>query len=124
MFSVCMVNTKQRPATHKNTPHKGLGYNDVLVHLSLIFVLIVYDNKGLNMSLQNNKSHIKVNVAATRKYKDEEGTDSTDDADDVAHVRYKHGNDKREGDPGHRENNSTAILKRMSDDSPVMSANS
>lgn len=76
------------------------------------------------MSLQNSQSHIKVSAVATRKYKDEEGADSSNDADDVAHVGYKHGNEKREGDPGHSENSSTAILKRMSDDSPVMPANS
>jgi len=39
--------------------------------------------------------------AHTRKDKDEECADSSNDADDVSHVGDKHGDEKGEGDPDH-----------------------
>lgn len=60
----------------------------------------------------------------TRKDEDEKGADSSDDADDVRHVRDEHGDEKSEGDPGHRQKHSAATLERPSDDSPAMSLSS
>lgn len=47
----------------------------------------------------------------TRKDEDEEGTDSSNDTDDLAHVRNKHGDEKSDGDPDDSENDSAATLK-------------
>lgn len=57
----------------------------------------------------------------TRENEDEEGTDSTDDADDLTHVGYKHGSEHSDTNPDHSENDSAAALKGMRDDSSPMS---
>ena len=57
----------------------------------------------------------------TRENKDEEGTDPSDDADDLTHVRDKHGNEQSDSDPDHSEDDSAAALKRVSDDALVVS---
>lgn len=60
-------------------------------------------------------------LLVTRENKDEEGADSSDDADDLAHVGDKHGSEDSDTYPDHSENESAAALKGMSDYSSPMS---
>lgn len=53
----------------------------------------------------------------TRENKNEEGTDPSDDADDFAHVGNVHGDEERDSDPDHSENDSASTLKSLGDDS-------
>lgn len=56
----------------------------------------------------------------TRKNKDEEGADPSDDTDDLAHVGDVHGDEKSDSDPDHSENDSAATLKRFGDHSSAI----
>lgn len=67
------------------------------------------------MSTQISSNRDRVKFAHTRKDKNEEGADSSNDADDVSHVRDKHGNEQSGCDPGHSQNNSAATLKGVCD---------
>lgn len=51
----------------------------------------------------------------TRKDKDEEGTDSSDNADDLTHVRDEHGDEEGDCDPDDSQNHSAAVLKWVCD---------
>lgn len=77
------------------------------MHRVLYEVLIHYD-------------HRRERCLQTRENEDEEGADSSNNTDDITHVRHKHGDEKSDGDPDHSENHSAATLKRMSDDSAAV----
>lgn len=64
--------------------------------------------------------HRRERCLQTWENKDEEGTDSSNNTDDITHVRPKHGDEKSDGDPDHSENHSAATLERMSDDSSAV----
>lgn len=54
----------------------------------------------------------------TRKDKDEEGTDSSYDTDDLTHVGDEHGDEQGDGDPYYSQNHSAAVLKRVCHHAP------
>lgn len=59
----------------------------------------------------------KVLCFHTREDKNKEGADSSNDTDDISHVRDKHGDEQSGGDPGHSQENSAAALKGVCDES-------
>lgn len=50
-------------------------------------------------------------MISTWKYKDEKGTDSSDDTDNFTDVWYKHSNEQRRHYPENRQNPSAATFK-------------
>lgn len=60
-------------------------------------------------------------LLTTREDEDEEGADSSNDTDDLTHVRHKHGGQHSDANPHHSESDSAAALKGMRDDSSPMS---
>lgn len=56
----------------------------------------------------------------TREDEDEECADSSNDADDLADVRYKHCNEHRHGDPQDRQHIAATALKPLCNQTVTM----